>query len=632
MQQIKRPPTVVVLVASLACAVAFAEEARKGATFSASAYLSHVQTLASDEYGGRGPGQPGIEMAADYIAGHFKEWGLKPGGDDGTYFQGFEVRGDKQLVDDKAALEFAGVDRKLELHKDWRPFPFTAMDDFDGPLAFAGYGISAEDFGYDDFKDFDATGKVLLIFRYEPKSEDEEADFGGKSPSNHSLFTTKARTAASKGAKALIVVNPPLRDPDKDELYAFEGGGGATYRVPMVQVTREVAAAMLKKAGMPGLEDLQRKLDGERTCQSADMKDLSVTCKIGVERAPINTKNVIGVLEGSGAPDEYIVVGAHYDHMGTSGTGDGKRIYNGADDNASGSSGVLELARAFAQSSEKPRRSIIFMTFSAEERGLLGSKHYVDHPTVPIEQIKAMVNFDMIGRLKQDKLEVWGVQTGREFHDLLVKESDGLGVEFKEPPADNNMFGRSDHASFHRKNIPVLFPFTGLHQQYHKPEDDFDLIDSEGAARLLNMFYGVISDIADMKDGPTFVSAEEMEAAKKAEEAAKPEDAPAAAEGDDARPMRPRVSLGIMPGYGSSTDGLVVDSVVPNRAAQKAGLKDGDTIIQIADTQVKDIYGYMEALRERKPGDEVKVVVMRDGKKLEFKLTLDESPSARGRE
>jgi len=623
--------TVALGLLPVACLSALAGE-KKGATFSADAYLEHVRTLASDEYGGRGPGQPGIEMAAEYIAGRFKEWGLKPGGVDGTYFQPFDVRGDKQLVEDKASLKLSSLDRELELHKDWRPFPFTQMEDFDGPLAFAGYGISAETHGYDDFKDFDAEGKVLLIFRYEPRSEDEEADFGGKTPSNYSLFTTKARTAASKGAKALIVVNPPRRDAEKDELYEWDGGG-QSYRLPMVHVTREVANQLLKRAGMPDLETLQRQLDTERKPLSADLKDSTATCAIGVERAAIKTRNVIGLLEGKDAPDEYIVVGGHYDHMGISGSGDEKRIYNGADDNASGTSGVLELARAFAQSGERPRRSILFMTFSAEERGLLGSKHYVDHPTVPIEKIKAMVNFDMIGRLKQDKLEVWGVSTGREFHDLLQKHGADLGVKYGEPPADNNMFGRSDHASFHRKDIPVMFPFTGLHREYHKPEDDFDLIDGEGAARLLYMFHGIIGDMADMKDGPTFVSSAEEEK-KEGEAPAEADAAPARPDprptGDDAPPSRPRVRLGIMPGYGESEDGLVVDSVIADGPAAKAGMKDGDKIIQIGDTPVKDMYGYMDALRDRKAGDEVKVIVLRGADKVELSVKLDEPPARRG--
>jgi hypothetical protein len=252
--------------------------------------------------------------------------------------------------------------------------------------------------------------------------------------------------------------------------------------------------------------------------------------------------------------------------------------------------------------------------------GLLGSEHYANHPTVPIEKIKAMFNFDMIGRLAQDKLSIEGTPTASEFPELVRGAAERLGIHYESPGTDDSMFGRSDHASFYRKNIPVLFPFTGVHRQYHKPDDDWELIDIQGAARLLDMWYGLIANVANMETGPTFVEKKKPAEAGASSDAASADSS--AAKPDQAAPRMPRVRLGITPSYSDSKTGLLVDSVIEGGAAQKGGMKDGDRILKIGKFEVKNIEGYMGVLSEFKAGDEVEVVVERAGQQVTLKITL----------
>ncbi len=619
-------------------------------TFSAAAYVDHVKRLAADEWGGRGPGQPGIEHAAEYIADVFKQAGLEPAGADGTYFQEFEVNRGKLLDREAAKFVVEGVDAEWKVGEQWIPFPFSAEGEVEGPVAFVGYGIEADRHEYNDYKDFDARGKILLMMRYEPKAEDPEAEFGGSTPSSFSMFVRKARWAANHEAKAVIIVNPPNRDPEKDELYEFsESARGQTYALPMIHVKREVAEALLKKAGAPTLAELAGQIDETRKPVSRDLEGVQARIVSGVSQRKITTRNVLGMLKGDGSTDEVIVIGAHYDHLGTSGEGDKAVIYNGADDNASGTAGVLELARAYGQQ-PRPRRNILFMTFSAEEMGLLGSKHFVDNPTIDLSRIKFMMNLDMIGRYDPEKFQMHGIETSEAFPELVAKHAGEAAVNYRQA---SDMFGRSDHASFYRKGIPVLFPFTGLHPQYHQPEDDWELINGEGATHVLDLTYRITREVAEMSEGPSYRSQEEIRAAEeaakaeqeakdaaakaaeggeKAAEGEKKPEAPKSPPADDAAPRMPRVRLGIMPDYSEGANGLRIESVVEGGAAAKAGLKGGDVIVRIGATKVSDIRSYMESLLDAEPGDEVEIVVERDGKPVTLKVKLEAPPRRPGQD
>jgi hypothetical protein len=636
-RNLPRPVTLLGLLL-IAVGVCLAQENQAKTTetlFAADTYVAHVRYLASDELGGRLPGTPGGRAATEYIAEQFQKLGLKPGGVDGTYFQPFTVHRLKQLHDDQAVFKVAGLDQNWKIREDWMPMPFTKPGKIEGSLAFAGYGISAPKQDYDDYAGFDPKDKVLLILRHEPKDEDPEADFGGETPSRHALFSRKSRIAAERGAKGLLIVNAPNRDSDQDKLYPWQDSDTSqSYSLPIAQISRQLANAILARAGAPDLKTLQDKLDQERKSLSMDLKGISVDIETGVNY--VEGRNVLGLLDGTTKRDEYVVVGAHHDHLGRVRPNDAPSsepvVHNGADDNASGTAGVIELARAFA-AGPRPQRSILFMTYDAEELGLLGSSYFVDHPTVALDHIVAMVNLDMIGRLRQDQFAIYGVGSAKEFPGLLDAPAHQLALSFQAPTSGSGFFGASDHHSFYLKHIPVLFAFTGVHDQYHTPEDDWELIDGEGATKVLRLLYPVISEIANMNERPTFVSAEQEQAAREAQQ----EDVHPAETGEDveehqpaderpARPSRPSASLRIVPDHAyDGVDGLRVLSVIVDGAAAKAGLKDGDLIVRIADQPVRDISSYMEALGQHAPGDEVEVVVKRGGEQVQLKVTLDQS-------
>ncbi|MFN0135430.1 MAG: M20/M25/M40 family metallo-hydrolase [Phycisphaerae bacterium] len=624
--------------------VGFAESgnvATGASAFTAEQYIEHIRYLAGDSLRGRRPGSEGMAKAEVYIANHFAKLGLKPLGEDESYFQSFELRREKRFDATQAEFSISGVEKSWVAETDWTPMSQSPAGTLnDAPIAFVGYGIDAVDDGYTDYDGFDVTGKIALMLRYEPKSEDKEAKIGGSAASTHATFQKKASVAADKGALAVLIVNPPLRKDDEgnviaDKLMKFDAeDAGRNFRVPFMQISREMADAILAAGKMPTLAELQEKIDRDRKAASADIPDAKVSVKTGITYA--KARNVIALLEGTSAKDEYVVIGGHHDHLGNvsrqfgGGGGSRREIHNGADDNASGTAGVLELARVFA-SGPRPRRSIIFMTFSAEEMGLLGSAHFVKEPTVPLEKIVAMVNFDMIGRLGQDDFSIYGTDTAEQFAAIVEKAAAATGLKYSAPTMKAMTFGDSDHSSFFRKGIPVLFPFTGVHKQYHKPEDDWERIDAIGATTVLQTMAPVIHEIANLEGGPTYVAPKKEE--KPAEESAssQPSSAPATGEAQVAadRPGRgdtpmPRVRLGVMPSYSDAGPGLLIESVVENGQAAKGGMKDGDRIVKIEGKDIGDIQDYMSVLRTLKAGDEITIVVERGTKreKTELKLTL----------
>ncbi len=608
------------VLAGLLVSVGFAGDARN---LTATRYLKHVQYLADDDRAGRKPGTEGIEAAAAYIAGQFEAAGLKPAGVAESWFQSFPVASIKQLKEADAVVRSTPPAGSWKLHEDFVPFPFTATGEVSGPLAFAGYGIEAAEYQYDDYADFDATGKVLLIFRHEPKSEDSEASFGGASPSAHALFVRKARTAARHGAVGLLVVNPPNRYPDGDELYPWSAGEArSSYALPMVHITQQAADALLKQAHMPGVAVLQAELDEGRESLSTDLAGVQVTINPGV--APVATRNVIGLLPGTDKADEFVVVGAHYDHVGTQRSrrgGGGPQVHNGADDNASGTAGVIELAHQIA-AGPRPRRSMIFMAFSAEESGLLGSEWFCDHPTVPIDKIRAMINFDMIGRLSQDKLTIFGIATGAEFQEMVTAAAEPLDLKYEAPLSTGGIFTRSDHYNFFRKGVPVLFPFTGLHENYHRPGDDWELIDAEGATRLLRFAHGLLLEMANLEDGPTYVDPDARD--EPADERDRVHAPPGDADAPRVEVPRLTVRLGVAPDMTGKGDGMLINTVYPGSAAEKAGMKKGDRIIRIASTEIVTPRDYMAAVAGFSPGDETEITVQRgDQQEVVLKVRFD---------
>ena len=319
------------------------------------------------------------------------------------------------------------------------------------------------------------------------------------------------------------------------------------------------------------------------------------------------TQNVVGIIEGTDPllKNDYIVIGAHHDHLGRSSVSaldpDARdAIRNGADDNASGTAAVLELARLF--SIDKPKRSIIFVTFSGEEQGLLGSQYFVDNPPVPLSQVKAMLNFDMVGRMKDNEVMVLGTATATEL-PALIDSANARGTALKVRGSGDG-FGSSDHSSFYAKEIPVLHFFTDLHSDYHRASDDVEKINPGGQARIVDFAYR-LADLIEERPAPlTYVRST----------------APSRATGSG---QGSQTYLGSIPDMGASeTPGLRLTGVRAGSPADSGGLKAGDIIVEFAGKAVTDLYSYSEALYAQKPGDSVKIVYLRDGKKHETTVIL----------
>jgi Peptidase family M28/PDZ domain/PA domain len=566
-----------------------------GDQFDPQRLLSHVALLAHDELGGRGTGSHGIDLAAGYIAGQFAAAGVLPGGPDGTYFQNFDVVFGGTMSD-ATAFSCAKIDKSFTAGEDFLPFSFSSPDAFSGEVAFVGYGVAAPDEKYDDYADFDVSGKVALMIRREP--EFLSPDGGATS---HATFESKMKLAKEHGAVAVLIANRDDGD-DADQLRRFRPRG-ATYDLPAIHVTRKLANALLEEANLPTITKLQAQIEESKTSISKTMKGVVVDGTVAYDLETKLGRNVIGLLPGDGADaDKYIVIGGHYDHLGTRG-GD---IYNGADDNASGTAGVIELARKFAKDTHR-NRSILFMAYAGEEMGLLGSKHYISDPTVPLDDIVAMINMDMIGKLKQNgdgkRLTVHGLGTGSSFKGLVEKHAADAGLTYD---ADDSARGPSDHASFYEGGVPALFFFTGVHEDYHQPGDDTDKIDFEGAARILGLVKNVASDLVNAEAGPVFAKVDHRAIIKFGR-----------------RGGPPRVVMGIMPDMEDSGDGgWRIARVFPESGALEAGMKSGDRIIKIEGATIGGLQDYRKVIKGKKPGDVIVVTVRRGDEQLDLSVKL----------
>lgn len=560
----------------------------------------HLSFLASDELKGRGTGTPEKDKAAEYIAKYFNSIGIKPKGTTG-YFQSLKVTTDLKLLKNNSLEIYANNNIiKFELKKDFQPTGFSSNGAVEGELVFAGYGIEAEDLGYNDFVNIDLKDKIALIMRYSPEGDKPDTKFGFKVQSNF-----KVAIAKNKGAKAVILFTGP-NTVENDRLISLIPDPAANNAgIPVVSISTEKAKEIFKIAGYD-LLSFQRQIDSTSSPKSFHMGNVSA--KLSVELQPIvnDTKNVIGFIEGNDPilKNEIIVIGAHYDHLGMGGRGSlavskEPQVHNGADDNASGTTGLLELAEYFASKKSELKRSILFIAFAAEELGLIGSKYFVDNPTVPLNNIVAMINMDMIGRMVENKLTIYGTGTSPKWKPLLNKLNHDSS--FKLNFIDGG-FGPSDHSSFYAKNIPVLFFFTGTHQDYHKPSDDFDKINYPGMEKVLKLIVNVVYDLTTNPEKIEFTKVQ--------------------GEQQQGRRMNVRVYVGTIPDYSEQVEGFKIAGVNDGSPAEKAGLKAGDIIIKFGDKPVKNVYDYMYAMQGYKAGDDVEVIVLRNGQEMKFKVTL----------
>lgn len=573
-----------------------------------------VYYLASDELEGRKVGTPGLQKAADYIAADFTRLGLKtvPGLD--GYFQPFKMI---TRVDPDVSKTSLVIDqRPLKLGDDYSPLRVSAESGVQALVVFAGYGISDPTRHYDDYANLNAKGKIVLVMRFEPHNKDGKSRFAGKDDqwSTDATIPQKVQVAIDHGAVGVILVNPAIHH-DDEGLISFHSSFPFGSKVPLMQVTDAVADSMLSQGGQPDLKKLQTQIDADLKPDSAELKGLEVKMSFAVKRTEAQVENVAAMLPGNGPhADEYIIIGAHYDHLGHGGPGSlapwSHGIHHGADDNASGTAAVLEMADRFVHLGPQPR-TLIFIAFTGEEEGLIGSSYFVNHPPISLHDVIAMLNLDMVGRVSRQKLLLGGEGTASLFPDLVQKADEGNPLKLGE--FGKGGFGPSDHMSFAGKKIPVLFFFSGMHMDYHRPTDTADKINFKGMDEVVDLGVKLVEELTTMPrqqyDGK--YDAQSM--------------MQMAGIGSQGSTHGGSASFGTIPDYSQpddSKDGMRVGGVVPGSPADKLGIHEGDMMTEFNGTPIGNKMDYTMALGKARPGQTVKIKLTRVGKPIEVQATL----------
>ncbi|HEV8385081.1 MAG TPA: M20/M25/M40 family metallo-hydrolase [Candidatus Acidoferrales bacterium] len=571
---------------------------------------AHIEYLASQKMKGRGTGSPELNEAAKYIANQFKRDGLETL--EGTsYFQKFRVTVGADLGSQNSAVVIHGTEKfPGQVGKDWQPLNFSDTGEASMALAFAGFGITAPEYEYDDYLHMDVSGKAVIVLRQEPQKDDEKSKFEGKTSTQYSQIVNKAINARNHGAKAMVLVNDLPGPGEKDFLLKFGSlTGPENSGILLMQARRDVVDKWLAPSGK-NLAQLQKDIDEKFTPQSYYVPDETLALRVDVRRISAETQNVIGVLRGRDPKlaDEAVVVGAHYDHLGLGeknslAPSQAGKVHAGADDNASGTSVMLEMARALGERKRDLRRSIVFLAFSGEELGLLGSAYYTKNPAWPLEKTAAMINLDMVGRPKDGKLVVGGVGSSPGFKEIVEKANQ---THLQVSTTAGAFGGSSDHISFYVKNVPVLFFFSGLHADYHKPSDTPDKILFVEAARVGDLALRAAQTLATQDARPQFVRVAEV--------------LPATGGGGGGY----GAYFGSIPDMGEEVAGVKFADVRDGSPAAKAGLKAGDVLVEFAGKEIKNLYDFTYALRAHKPGEEVSVTVLRGKEKLIVKVKLEQ--------
>jgi hypothetical protein len=579
------------------------------AAIDSNVYLDDIKFLASKEMKGRATGSPELEKAGAFIAAKFQQFGLKPA-DGKSFYQAFPVTTNARLGKTNR-FRFTEGSRQVTLHvpEDFVPFNFSSSGKLSGEVAFVGYGITAPEYNYDDYAGIDVKGKIVVMLRHEPQEYDEKSVFAGKSYTRHTQFSSKASNAKNHGAVGVILINDIANhrsDPDQLEQFGSTQGP-AEAGIPFIQVKVEKIQTWFKDAGKD-LDAIQAEIDRTLQPQSFSFPaSLHLDANLDIEREVKTVHNVVGYLPGE--TDEYVIIGAHYDHLGlgeqfaldpeAKGT-----VHPGADDNASGTAGVIELARWFS-TQPKQKRGIVFMTFAGEEIGLLGSEFYTEHPDFPLEKCAAMINMDMIGRVRNEKLYIGGVATGTTFRALLDQEAPKFTLHLDY--SDTSGYGSSDHAEFTAKGVPVLFFFSGLHGDYHKATDTWDKINAPETAKVLQLVADVTDELREEPGRPQFVRVAPPPGAG----------GPATGGSGGYGPY-----FGSIPDFGEGVHGVKFSDITPGSPAAIAGLKAGDIMVEFDGKPIQNLYDFTYALQAKKAGDTVKVKALRNGKPIEVSVTL----------
>ena len=524
----------------LACAVSATALAAQGdpglATIRADALKGHIYFLASDEMGGRDSLSPEGRVTAQYIAGFFHRAGLEPIGDNRTYFQNFPMvaaQVDREATMLRARIGATGTHEREHAYVVGPDFTLGRQGGVDvrvdAPLVFAGYGVSAPEFDYDDFKGVDVAGKVVMVLTHEPQETDPASRFKGRFNTVHAYNWWKPEVIRRHGAAAILIVQdnvthrPPRvpSGPTNGQVRTDRPGHALTspfWDLPFFTITRRVADELLAPTGKT-VDQLQADIDRAGTPQSQPVPGVSIELRRAIaSRQVIQTRNVIGMLEGSDPKlkDEYVLITGHYDHVGQKES----FIFHGADDNASAVAAVIAMAEAFA-AGPRPRRSIVFLVFEAEEDGLLGAFHYVNTPVVPLDKTVAVLNMDMIGRDEdsptwntkaadnRNGVNVVGTLYNPDLRRIVEAENQkiGLKLDYKTDGDDREgWFSRSDQYPFAVKGVPMVFFNTGEHPDYHTAQDTWDRINYPKIEKIARLVYLSARNVADASTRPKFVA------------------------------------------------------------------------------------------------------------------------------
>lgn len=556
--------------------------------------VEHIRYLADDDLRGRGNYMPELDIAAEYLAEEFRRYGLEPAGGDGTYFQSFNLP-DRFEFGPRNGATVQGPRSSFHLGfpDDYEILSFGGEGRILGAIAFAGYGISAPEYSYDDYRRLDVRGKIVLVLAGEPRSE-EFGRFKGATLTPYSTPTYKIVNAREKGARAVILLDEPGREGRQEPMPVRELGIAA---IRLDQAWGDRIFALENRR----LSSRQSWIDRTLRPFSFSFADSFLGLTVDVERSTRRVRNVIGLAPG--ISDEVIVLGAHYDHVGLghpdSEEEDVGEIHNGADDNASGTAGLLEMARAVSLSAP-PNRGVLFIAFAGEELGLLGSRHFIRHPPLSPSRFVSMLNLDMIGR-SRGELIVGGVGTAREFRPILEEIAKRTPLDLRVTLTPN---APSDHLPFSRLGIPVLYFFSGFHNDYHRPGDDWEKIDVKSTLRILEVVAGILKGIDALDDRPAFVDL-------------RVDREPGITTSALARPV-----LGAVLDSNWLLPGVRIDRVLEQSPAFDIDLREGDVVIGFDGVRVDYYFQYSLALAEKSPEEIVDVLVLRDGRLISHRVGL----------
>ncbi|MCB0367800.1 MAG: M20/M25/M40 family metallo-hydrolase, partial [Bdellovibrionales bacterium] len=562
-------------------------------------FESHVRYLSAPELAGRLTGSKGERLAGDYIAKTFGHLALKPIKGQKDFFHGFDFTARVEMAaENKMAMNFRGQQVSLVANKDWLPLNFSANADLLGGAAvFAGYGIRApktDEFeGYNSYADLDVKDKWVVVFRFLPEKADSKTR---QHLSRYSTLRDKAMVARDLGAKGLILVSGP-NSKVKNELIPFEGNEvSGSMSLPVISVTRDVAKKLMART-REKLNTYQTELDTGKTIKSIDLNEISLAGRIALTRIKSEGRNVVAVLPGKSS--EAVVIGAHYDHLGQghkmnslARPEEANKIHAGADDNASGVAGVLEIAAQLQNqvqtTGKKLYHDVVFVLWSGEELGTLGSNRFIkDFVEAKKLKVHSYVNMDMIGRMNK-KLIVQGLGSSPDWFSILeqVSANKHLPLALQADP-----YLPTDSTPFYLAKIPTINFFTGAHEDYHSPRDVADKVNFEDATRIVSL-------VGDL----THSLAQERKSLQYAEVAVK--------KGEGTR--RLRIYIGTIPNYADdSGKGMPINGVKKGGPAEKAGIQAGDVVVEMGGHKIENIYDYTNALDHLKIGEKTKVTVKR---------------------